>query len=119
MFFIDGIRMTSTIFVCTTSIMNVSDSPDCLLLQGFRLHLEDQEGHGLLADPELQEYQKVPVESEQQMGMKKAHNCWTLLSSNNDLHQHSKAKDSDMKSTHHFTLVARASSSSWRALKKT
>lgn len=52
--------------------MNISNSPECLLLQGFHLYLEDQEDHGLLADQEHQEHQQVPVESEWQTGMKKA-----------------------------------------------
>lgn len=69
--FFNGIRLTSTIFVCTTSVKTISNSPDCLLSQGFHLHLEDLEGHGLLADQEHQEYQKVPAEREQHKKMKR------------------------------------------------
>lgn len=69
--FFNGIKLTSTIFVCTTSVNTISNSPDCLLPQGFHLHLEDLEGHGLLADQEHQEYQQVPAEREQQTKMER------------------------------------------------
>jgi len=117
MCFFNGIRTTSIVFGCTTSIMHISDSPECLLLQDFHLYPGAREDHGLLADQEHQEYQKVPVESAQQTGMKRAQRCWTLPSPNSDPPQHSAAK-TDRKSTHHFTLATRASSSSRRALKK-
>lgn len=48
--------------------MNISNSLESLLLQGFHLYLEDQEDRGLLADQELREYQQVPVESDTRWG---------------------------------------------------
>lgn len=71
-FSFNGIRTISTIFVCKPSVINISNSPECLLLQGFHLYLEDQEDHDPLVDQEHREYQKVPAENEQQVGMKRA-----------------------------------------------
>lgn len=63
--FFYAIRTATSMFVCTTSLMNISNSPESLLLQDFHLYLEDQEDHGHLADQEHQEYQKVPTNSRQ------------------------------------------------------
>lgn len=67
------------LFFCTNSVMNISNSPECLLLQDFHLHQVGQEDHGLLADQEHQEYQKVPVESQKEMTrMNRAQHGWIL-----------------------------------------
>lgn len=60
--------------------MDPSNSPECLLLQGFHLYQEDQEDHGLLEDQEHQEFQKVPVESQKGIGINRAQHGWILPS---------------------------------------